>query len=590
MKEDLFTLNISLDVALTAGNGSLFKYCIKAHKLSVGPSFYRGLGYDYDEKNQCGDAFIPHIHPLDLARVEKEFADLSEKKHASIHTEFRVMNSANQRRWISCHGNRQVRQGGTGTENVIGLMVDITHYKEVEKEHAENERRFKTLLNNLPGMAYRNEWIDGSPEIKFVSSGVKELLGYEVDYYLAHGNDIYKDIIDPRDYKRMWDEVDKSIANREPFEVVYRIKAESNLYKWVWEKGEIIFDKRGKPFAMEGYIMDITRFKHEESKLKDFLRSASRDRYRFGDIIGKSPKMQGLYERILTAAASDANAIIYGESGTGKELVAKAIHHNSDRRAHPLIIVNCGAIPEKLMESEFFGYKKGAFTGANTDRPGAFAAANGGTLFLDELGEISKDFQVKLLRVLEGHGYTPIGSHTTERPDVRIIAATNRNLEEMVNKGKMRQDFFYRIHIVPIKVPPLRERKEDIPLLIEYFMEKYSKKESLIELPLTFLKNIQNHSWPGNVRELENIIQRYIVLGEEDGLKVRFSNNSSLSLKTNVPTDIPERGLKASVELIEKQMILDTLEKNKWRRDKTAKILGITVRTLHRKMVQHRIK
>ena len=221
------------------------------------------------------------------------------------------------------------------------------------------------------------------------------------------------------------------------------------------------------PLAEAAFDVPKCQFAEEtlsESEGKPRLRSSQHNRDRFGNIIGKSPAIQRVYELILNAAATDANVILYGESGTGKELVAHAIHEMSSRKSGSFVPVNCGAIPETLMESEFFGHRKGAFTGAIIDKHGFLDLADGGTLFLDELGEIGQSMQVKLLRAIDGGGFTPIGGSQVKTPDLRIIAATNRDVAEQVRKGVIREDFFYRIHVIPIQLPALRERKEDIPL------------------------------------------------------------------------------------------------------------------------------
>ncbi|MCK5100406.1 MAG: sigma 54-interacting transcriptional regulator, partial [Desulfobacteraceae bacterium] len=379
---------------------------------------------------------------------------------------------------------------------------------------------------------------------------------------------IYTQTIDAEDRKGIWKTIDKCIKENQSFEVVYRLRTATGDYKWVWDKGEVLLGKDGTPILMEGFMMDITTFKHEEFRLQSFIRSASRERYRFGNIIGKSPEMQKIYEFISMATVSDASVIIYGESGTGKELVARAIHKAGKRKRGPLVIVNCGAISEKLLESEFFGYKKGAFTGASTDKEGFLAAAEGGTLFLDELGEISLEFQIKLLRVLDGHGYTPVGSNVTKKTDIRIIAATNKNLEELVKKGKMRKDFFYRIHIIPIVVPPLRKRQRDIPLLVDHFLEKYQKSGSQVKLPTNIQEAMHAYNWPGNIRELENVVQRYVTLGKVEPFDSNQFDDTNTTPLPEINFKSVSGGFKEIIGDFEKQVLLKVLEKNKWRRDK----------------------
>ncbi|MBP7231649.1 MAG: PAS domain S-box protein [Syntrophaceae bacterium] len=337
------------------------------------------------------------------------------------------------------------------------------------------------------------------------------------------------------------------------------------------------------------------------------LRSSIRERYRFCDIIGKSQVMQEVYEFILQAAATQAHVIIYGESGTGKELVAKAIHETGERNRNRFVTVHCGAIPETLMESEFFGYKKGAFTGANTDKTGYLDEADGGTLFLDEAGEIGLAMQVKLLRAIAGGGYTPVGSSTVKQADVRIIAATNRNLRELVKQGIMREDFFYRIHILPINLAPLRDRKEDLPLLVDHFLQLYDKNHP--PLPANIIEALLNYDWPGNIRELQNVLHRYLTLKRldfADGPSIRpvyqketlpqveqpvgkslAPETATAGLAQPAPEFYPlqtEEESLMKLKILEKNHIMKVLSEYQWHRGKTASALGISRKTLFLKM------
>ena len=306
------------------------------------------------------------------------------------------------------------------------------------------------------------------------------------------------------------------IGQRRPvsdFEVEFFRKDGSTF--WASLHVRPVYDENDELLYMEGIISDVTEQKNRMEALHKEnvrLRSNIKERYRFGKIIGKSPVMQEIYELILKAAACNVGVIVYGESGTGKELVAEAIHEMSDRKENPFVPVNAGAVPETLLESEFFGYKKGAFTGANTDKRGLLQSADKGTLFLDELGEIGPNLQAKLLRAIEGGGFTPVGGLEAETSDFRIIAATNQDLKQQVKKGLMREDFFYRIHIIPIHLPPLRERKEDIPLLIEHFMQNHPVSKNIPKITVAVMEALTSYDWPGNVRELQNTLNRYVCL------------------------------------------------------------------------------
>ncbi|WP_300671896.1 sigma-54-dependent Fis family transcriptional regulator [Desulfoluna sp.] len=337
---------------------------------------------------------------------------------------------------------------------------------------------------------------------------------------------------------------------------------------------------------------DITEIKEKELRLEEesallrtenrLLRSSMKDRYRFGGMIGKSQPMQDVYELVAKAATTDAGVAIYGESGTGKELAAKAIHEMSGRRGRHFVAVNCGAIPEALLESEFFGCKKGAFTGATSDRPGYLDQAEGGTLFLDEIGEISLSLQVKLLRAIEGGGYSPLGSVEIKKTDIRIIAATNQDLEASVRTGTMREDFYYRIHIIPIYLPALKERREDIPLLVEHFLNHGWGEDALPVIDARSMHAMLDYGWPGNIRELQNVIHRYQTLGTLELEGACFI--PPLPVGETVPEDDEAQDLQGAMKSYEKKLLLKALEKNRWHRGNTARYLNLPVRTFYKKM------
>jgi transcriptional regulator with PAS, ATPase and Fis domain len=319
------------------------------------------------------------------------------------------------------------------------------------------------------------------------------------------------------------------------------------------------------------------------------LSARAGSRTRLGRIIGRSAAMQPVYDLIEKAAAADVNVIIYGESGTGKELVAHAIHDLSDRKTGSFVPVNCGAIPETLMESEFFGHRKGAFTGAVIDKHGFLDLAKGGTLFLDELGEIGHGIQVKLLRAIDGGGYMPIGGLQLRLPDVRIIAATNRDVAAQLRSGAIREDFFYRIHVIPIYLPPLRARREDIPPLIDHFVEKFGKGKRPQQLSPQVVEALTAHDWPGNVRELQNTVYRYLTLNTLDFAGVALPPAAETQTCRAPSMKTTDGGLDARVQQFEKELILQTLERHRWQREVTAEALGIHRKTLFTKMKKYEL-
>ncbi len=301
--------------------------------------------------------------------------------------------------------------------------------------------------------------------------------------------------------------------------------------------------------------------------------------YTFDDIVSKSPKIKKILSLLPTIAASDSTVLITGESGTGKELFARAIHNHSPRSGKPFVAVNCGGFPDTLIESELFGYEAGAFTGASKAKPGRFALAEGGTLFLDEIGELPPLLQVKLLRVLQDKSYEPLGSVKTVKADVRIIAATNRDLEAMVKEGKFREDLFYRINVIRMALPPLRDRREDLPLLINHFVSRFSalQGKTINGVSEEALRLLLAYDYPGNVRELENIIEHGCVLCPGGLIQVHH-------LPEWMGKERGDSKIAEGLQETEKQLILSALRRNNWNRLATARDLGIHKTTLFRKI------
>jgi PAS domain S-box-containing protein len=313
------------------------------------------------------------------------------------------------------------------------------------------------------------------------------------------------------------------------------------------------------------------------------LRQELEGRFCVGDMVSQSPLMHKIFEVLPAIAASPSTVLLLGETGTGKELIARTVHSLSPRRSGPFVAVNCGALPDTLLESELFGYKAGAFTGAGRDKPGRFALAKGGTLFLDEIGEISTAMQVRLLRVLQERRYEPLGATKTEDADVRIIAATNRDLPERVRQGAFREDLYYRINVVRVELPPLRSRKEDIALLADQFIAHFNslQKKSIQGLDRDALFLLMAHNWPGNIRELENVIERAFVLCSEGLIGVR---HLPAELAGHSRPDAASGDVRSTVKAAEAGTIMRILEKNSYDRSAAAREMGIDKSTLFRKI------
>ena len=468
------------------------------------------------------------------------------------------------------------------------LKRQINERLEAEKVLKFNENRLSTLMGNLPGVIYRCR-NDAKLSFEFLNKNDANLFGPNAPS-LQISKDVngLQDMVHPSDTEIVNKRRSTSAGNGSSYNTVYRIRMGPSRYQYISDRGVCLFDDNEQLIAFEGFISEITSTQEIEIRLRQEnarLRRSMKERFRFGDIIGKSRPMQRVYELIMKAAASEDSVVIYGESGTGKELVARAIHETSARAEQEFVPVNCGAIPESLIESEFFGYCKGAFTGADSDKVGLLTLADGGTLFLDEIGDIPPALQVKLLRAIEGGGYTPVGGKQVRRPDLRIVAATNKDLNALVADGRMRSDFFYRISVLTITLPPLRDRQDDIALLIEHFLEQLDAGGHYI--PTHVMDAFKDYRWPGNIRELRNAVGRYLTLNEVSFIEKQSSltDDSPSISNDSQPTDNPS--LRSAVERFEKYYIQRLLDRYGWNRSRVAETLEINRRTLFNKIKSH---
>ena len=478
----------------------------------------------------------------------------------------------------------------------FGAQRDITERKLVEQALRESEERYRIIAKSMAdGILLVQD-----NRIKLVNDALVTMFGYSDSPQLVEksifslisqeSTDHLSSFV--KELKPLNDDPAMFVRKIDTFQGLYLTRegrkfwAESNFAPVSWG---------GKP-ALLCTIRDVHERKLQEieaqQKAHDLyeenikLRGSIKERYRFNNIIGKSQGMQEVYELIMRAASSDANVVIYGESGTGKELVAKAIHELSHRSEKAFVTVNCNAIPDSLMESEFFGHRKGAFTGAYIDKQGFLQSADGGDLFLDEVGDLDLILQGKLLRAIEGGEYSPVGSNEICYSNFRIIAATNKDMGASVKNGTIREDFFYRIHIVPITLPPLRERKEDIPLLVDYFMAALKPKNLSQTIPGKVFETLYNYDWPGNVRELKNAIQQYVAVGRLELIAVGKNQKSAQESMHYSGEGHPDSDLnfRSAVEAFEKDLIVTTLNQTGWNRNKSSRMLGIPRRTLYYKM------
>lgn len=515
-----------------------------------------------------------------------------------IQTEDQLRNGKGEKRLLSMVFTPKLDNKGN-VEYVVCSGEDITDYRKAEESLRQSKKRLDLAMEATSDALW--DW-DLRTNKTYFNPCFYTMLGYK-PYELPQNFDTWENLIHPGDKKNIVNTVQENAKNKiGSFEVEYRLQTKQGGWRWIMARGKVVDrDESGTPVRMVGTHVDITERKLNEEALRISeanlreenirLRASFKGATSFGNIIGKSKVMHEVYETILKAAQSNVRVIIYGESGTGKELVARTIHDLSSRGSRNFVTVNCGAIPDTLVESEFFGYKKGAFTGADIDKPGYLAIADGGALFMDEIGELNLNMQVKLLRAIEGGGYAPIGGRENIKPDIRIIAATNKNLKERVEKGEMREDFFYRIHIIPIYLPPLRERKEDISLLVYHFLQEYSDDENIPSIPDHIIKSMQNYDWPGNVRELQNTVHRYITLKEIDFMGISQTKLDELELisEDKINQNNQDLNLTAVMEGFEKKYIKKLLDEHQWHKTRVASILGINRRTLFRKMKNYGI-
>jgi DNA-binding NtrC family response regulator len=378
----------------------------------------------------------------------------------------------------------------------------------------------------------------------------------------------------------------------DPDAVVIMITGQGNIPRSVEAVKAGAFDFLEKPVDADRLLDKLEKAIKQKTLIdeNEALKQKLQDRYKFQNIVGKSKKMQELFDLVESVAASEANILIQGENGTGKELIANALHYSSKRAKGPFIKINCAAIPKDLIESELFGYKKGAFTGATMDKEGLFEMAEGGSLLLDEIGEMPSYLQTKLLRVLQEREYRPIGSDRIVHVNFRLICATNVDLDAALREGRLREDLYFRINTIAMRVPPLRERTEDIPLLCDYFIEKFRQRYQRnvrTMAPAVYHLLIRNR-WPGNVRELENAIERAVLVAKGTDITV---GDLPESIREDSPgsTDFvipPHRTLAE----IEKMAILQTLQRTNWNKQEAAQILGLYRPTLYSKMKKHEIR
>ena len=472
------------------------------------------------------------------------------------------------------------------------ILRDVTERVATQEALRDSDERFRTMADKAPVMIWI---IDPDRRCTYLNQRWLDFTGRTAEEELGEG---WMEGIHPEDYEACFESYVSSFDERRPVELEYRVRRSDGEYRWVYDTGIPRFSSDGTFLGYIGSAIDITERKesevalqtaHEElHQLKNQLEAENISLQqelqldeKFGEIVGQSDAIKYVLFKIAQVAPTDSTVLITGETGTGKELAARAIHGASPRQDRPLIKVNCGALSPTLIESELFGHEKGAFTGAVGRKQGRFELANGGTIFLDEIGELPLELQVKLLRVIQENEFERLGGSKTIKVDVRIIAATNRNLKLEVEQGTFREDLWYRLNVYPITMPPLRQRKEDMSVLVEHFVSAYAKKfgKTISSVSPRTMQSLQAHSWPGNIRELANVIERAVI--HSQGSVLQVVDRFELPTIQSAPTQ--------TLEEVERDYIILTLENTGWRIEGkygAARILGLNPSTLRTRMLK----
>ena len=529
----------------------------------------------YNESDLRGK-YCNHILLDPLCGGECQYLAAVENGRQAVSMDFEIRDQSNDKHSITrmvspIYGSDQTPLG------CIEIFQDHTVFKDLLERVRYDDRRLKIILDNLDIGVLT---VDRGGHITFFNNRAETITGFNRGDVLGKSCSMIFGSTSGHDLLLL----NETIADGQ---------ARSTT------EGEIK-SREGQAIPMRA---DYMALKNEDGRivgglatisdlsLKYQFNSEIKGRYTFYDMVGKDPAIQKVFEIVPVVAASDATILIEGPTGTGKDVLAKVIHNASPRSKKPLVKVNCAALPDNLLESEMFGYVKGAFTGAEKDKPGRFQEADGGTIFLDEIGDLPLSLQAKLLRVLEDKEFYPLGGRKTTRVNVRIISATNQNLEQLVAEKRFREDLFYRLNVMRLELPPLKDRRSDIPLLISHILKRLSAtRDTVIEkFSNDAMEVLLNYNYPGNVRELENIIEHAMIVCQDTIIQ---RNHLPLPLQGRISSPLPEaekRAFDSEIEFSEKTLILDMLRKYSWNKGKTAAALDINRTTLWRKMKKYNI-
>jgi formate hydrogenlyase transcriptional activator len=474
---------------------------------------YRVLSFDSQDGLPRFEQFFQRIHPDDQPGF-RELIETAIREKAEWEADYRIVHPGGFIRDIHVVGHPVLSTSGHLVE-FVGTVIDVTERKRAEEELRRSEMELRQMLDLAP----QHVAVYGpNRERLYANRILLDYLGTTLDEWRQRSMVAE---IHPEDSERLKAYVDRASSSGSGFELELRVRKGDGSYRWFLARFNPLRDEQEQITRWYVAGTDIEDRKRAEDRLQQenvALREEIDKASMFEEIVGTSSALKAVLSRISKVAPSDSTVLITGETGTGKELVARAIHRRSDRASRAFVSVNCAAIPRDLIASELFGHEKGAFTGATQQRLGRFELANGGTIFLDEVGELPSETQIALLRVLQEHEFERIGGTRRIRGDVRVIAATNRDLQAAISAGSFRSDLFYRLNVFPIEIPSLRERREDVPMLVEYFIDRYARKagKNIRSVNKKTLELLQSYPWPGNIRELQNVIERSVILCETE--------------------------------------------------------------------------
>ena len=491
---------------------------------------YRVLSFDPQDGLPGFEEFFQRMHPDDQPDF-KELIQTAIREKAEWEADYRIVHPDGPVRDIHVVGHPVLSASGDLVE-FVGTVIDVTERKAAEEKIRERETELLQVIDLAPSWSPYSEH---GRERLYANRMLLDYLGLTLEEWRQRSNS--HEFIYPDDRDEVTEQSSHALLSPAAYQLEFRLRKHDGTFRWFLARFNPFHDAHGGVTRWYVAATDIEERKQAEERLRNeniALREEISKASMFEEIVGASPALQTVLSRVSKVAPTDSTVLITGETGTGKELIARAIHSRSKRSSRAFVSVNCAAIPRDLIASELFGHEKGAFTGALQRRLGRFELAEGGTIFLDEVGELPAETQIALLRVLQEHEFERVGGNQAIRTDVRVVAATNRDLQAAIAAGTFRSDLFYRLNVFPIEVPPLRVRKEDIALLVEYFIDRYARQtgKKIQSINKKTLELLQSYSWPGNIRELQNVIERSVVLCETEIFSV---DESWLSRTSSLP-------------------------------------------------------